>query len=116
MIYSKEEKAKWLENWRQSGKSAWSYAKGNKLNPQTFLKWVKKGKLEISTEKTKQNFVEVPMQALTMAIPPVKSGSEILIEKGDVKIHIPLSCGCNELQAVMEGLGKVLLFGVRHDD
>jgi hypothetical protein len=33
---------------------------------------------------------------------------EILREKGDVKIHIPLSAGCSELRSVMEGLGRVL--------
>jgi len=27
MHYSKEEKAKWLEDWRKSGKGAWAYAK-----------------------------------------------------------------------------------------
>jgi hypothetical protein len=26
MQFSKEEKAMWLEDWRQSGKSAWAYA------------------------------------------------------------------------------------------
>jgi len=29
MQYSKEEKAMWLEDWRQSGKTAWAYAKEN---------------------------------------------------------------------------------------
>jgi hypothetical protein len=33
MNYSGEEKAMWLEDWRGSGKSAWSYAKANGLNP-----------------------------------------------------------------------------------
>ena len=41
MQYSKEEKAKWLEDWRKSGKGAWAYAKANSLNPQTFTKWTK---------------------------------------------------------------------------
>jgi len=104
MIYSEEEKGMWLEDWRQSGKSAWSYAKENKLNPQTFAKWTKAEKSGKALEKTKQCFVEVPMQAIM----PVKNIPEILIEKGDVKIHIPLSTGCSELRAVMEGLGRVL--------
>jgi hypothetical protein len=33
---------------------------------------------------------------------------EILIEKGDVKIHIPLSVSVGELRAVMEGLGAAI--------
>ena len=41
MHYSKEEKTMWLKDWRQSGKSAWAYAKENNLNPQTFVNWTK---------------------------------------------------------------------------
>ena len=99
MHYSKEEKTKWLEGWQKSGRSAWSYAKANGLNPQTFVRWTRNREAE-----AKSCFVEVPMQVMT----PVKNVSEILIEKGDVRIHIPLSAGCNELRAVMEGLGGVL--------
>jgi transposase-like protein len=98
MHYREEEKAMWLEDWKQSGKSAWMYAKENGLNPQTFTKWVKK-----ETE-AKPCFVQVPMQAAAVAteIP------EILIEKGDVKIHIPLVARSIELRAIMEGLGSAL--------
>ena len=105
MPYSKEEKNMWLEDWRQSGKSAWAYAKANGLNTQTFVKWTKAEK-----EEVKPCFVEVrPSGSLPMqAMPQVKSIPEILIEKGDVRIHIPLSAGYNELRAVMEGLGRVL--------
>ena len=38
MKYSVEEKAMWLEDWKQSGKSKWGYAKENGLNTQTFIK------------------------------------------------------------------------------
>ena len=54
MKYSEEEKAMWLEDWRQSGKSAWAYAKANGMSPQTFAKWTKTG------EKEKPCFVELP--------------------------------------------------------
>ena len=37
MKYSEEEKAMWLEDWRQSGKSVWAYAKANGLNPQKVM-------------------------------------------------------------------------------
>ncbi|MCL1836422.1 MAG: hypothetical protein FWG46_02610 [Treponema sp.] len=40
MRYSKEEKAMWLEDWWQSGKSAWVYAKENGLNPWALPKQV----------------------------------------------------------------------------
>jgi len=101
MRYSKEEKEMWLEDWRQSGKGAWGYAKANNLNPQTFVSWSKAEK--------KTGFVEVlSAKATAQILPPFQHTQEILIEKGDVKIHIPLTLGRNELRAVMEGLGAAL--------
>ena len=94
MKFSKEEKAMWLEDWRRSGKSPWAYAKENGLVPQTFCKWTK------TKGETKPGFVEVPLRA----IPPALNETEILIEKGDMKIHIPLGLGCGVLREVIEGL------------
>jgi len=96
MRFSEEEKKMWLEDWRRSGKSAWAYAKENGLTPQTFVKW--------SKAETKQCFVEVPMQA----IQPPTQVPEILIEKGDVKIHIPLCVNRSDMRTVMEALGGAL--------
>ena len=98
MQFSKEEKAMWLEDWRRSGKGAWAYAKENGLVPQTFYKWTK------AEKETKGGFVEVPMQI----IPSAMNKTEILIEKGDVKIHIPPGMKCSDLRAVIEALGPVI--------
>ncbi|GHV66400.1 hypothetical protein AGMMS49928_01010 [Spirochaetia bacterium] len=98
MRISNEEKAMWLEDWKGSGKSACVYAKENGLNPQTFVRWTKP-----ASEK-QVSFVEVVPPA--MPAPPYSP--EILIEKGDVKIHIPLAINRSELRAVMEGLGCAL--------
>ena len=96
MRFNEKEKTMWLEDWRQSGKSAWAYAKENGLVPQTFVKWTK--------TQTKQCFVEVPMQAIqSPTLAP-----EILIERGDVKIHIPLCLNRNDMRTVMEALGAAL--------
>jgi len=95
MHYRKEEKAMWVEDWRKSGKSVWGYAKENGLVPQTFARWTKDG------PDRKQVFVEVPAP-VTCPAPQIPG---ILIEKGDVKIHVPLMTGRNELRAIMEGLG-----------
>jgi len=95
MNYSKEEKAKWLKNWRQSGKKAWTYAKENGLAPQTFLNWIKK------EAKQKQGFIEIHPQSF-------KQAYEIVVEKGDMKIHIPHGMNSGELRTVMEGLGLTL--------
>ena len=98
MHYSKEEKGMWLDDWRQSGKSACAYAKMNSLNPQTFIKWTK-----AETEK-RPCLVEVPVPVIhqTLSMP------EILIEKGDMRIHIPLEPVLNELYGVIAKLGQAL--------
>ena len=67
MHFSNEEKTMWIEDWEQSGKSAWAYAKGNGLNPQTFSKWVKSGR------EAKSCFVEVPAHVWCLA-PPLEYG------------------------------------------
>ena len=97
--YSKEEKAMWVEDWQQSGKGAWLYAKENGLVPQTFVNWTKAGKKEI-----KESFVEVPKKVIqsTRHVP------EILIERGEMRIHIPLEPVLNELHAVITRLGQTL--------
>ena len=95
MNYSREEKAKWLEDWKRSGKKAWTYAKENGLVPQTFVGWTKK------KAKSKHSFIEIRPQAFQQA-------SMILVEKGDAKIHIPLCLSQNELRSVMEALGVAL--------
>jgi len=98
MQFSKEEKAMRLEDWKRSGKKAWAYAKENGLVPQTFIRWTK------PEPEASPCFVEIPVQAVR----PSPQAQEILIEKGDVKIHIPLAIGLGELRAVMEGLGAAL--------
>ena len=104
MRYSEEEKTMWLEDWKSSGKSAWIYAKENGLNLQTFINWTKAG------NETEQNFVEVPAVSTANAaeVKPSMGISEILIEKGDVKIYIPLVINHNQLRVVMEGIGAAL--------
>jgi len=93
MTYSKEEKAMWLDDWRKSGKGAWAYAKENGLIAQTFVGWTKR------EQKEKSGFVELK--------PKIKSQlrlSGILIEKGDIKIHLPCGASGNDLSAVIECL------------
>jgi transposase-like protein len=42
--YRAEEKEKWLEGWKGSGRSMSAYARANGISPETFTKWVKKAK------------------------------------------------------------------------
>jgi len=104
MRYSEEEKRMWLEDWKNSGRSACAYAKENGLNQQTFINWTKTG------NETKQDFVEVPVISSGETVVAKRSMGipEILIEKVEVKIYIPLAINHNQLRAVMEGLGAAL--------
>jgi len=99
MKYSKEERAMWLEDWKQSGKSANAYAKENGLAPWTFNKWTKDEK----ETGAKRDFVEVRPMAKAKT-----QGAAILIEKGDVRIHIPLGISSSELSTVIESLRAAL--------
>ena len=98
MNFSKEEKDMWLEDWRQSGKTAWAYAKVNGLNPQTFVGWTK------PKDESSRTLVEVPKQVFQST----RLVQEILIEKGEIKIHIPLDPILGELNAIIKGLGHIL--------
>jgi transposase-like protein len=91
---SEEEKMMWVEDWKGSGQSLSGYAKANGLIPQTFKKWVMEGEAD-------QGFVEV-RPAVEERQPYIP---EILIEKGDIKIHIPLAINRNDLQTVVQSLG-----------
>jgi hypothetical protein len=73
-------KVMWLDDWKGSRKGAYVYAKGNGLNPQTFVKWTKEG------SEVPKKFLEVK----AIALEPEEYAPEILTENGDVKIHIPL--------------------------
>jgi len=98
MQYSKEEKAMWLEDWRQSGKTAWVYAKENGLVPQTFVSWTKSG------SKNKQPLVEIPAKTLQSS----RHHKALIIEKGEVKMHIPLTVDGDELQKFIVTLAAAL--------
>jgi len=89
----------WLEDWKQSGKSANAYAKENGLVPWTFNKWTKDEK----ETGTKKDFVEIRTKTKTKT-----QAAVILIEKGDVRIHIPLGISNIELSTVIESLRAAL--------
>jgi len=93
MYFSEEEKAMWLEDWHRSGKRAWTYAKENGLCPQTFNRWTK--------SENKPGFVEVPAKLM----PATQGVQQILIEKGELKIHLPLLPEPEQLRAIFSALG-----------
>jgi hypothetical protein len=92
--FSEDEKNMWLSDWQESGQSAWAYAQANGLNPQTFKNWTR------PKPATQTGLVEIP----AAIIQERHSTDEILIEKGDVRIHIPLSIGSMELRTIFGAL------------
>jgi hypothetical protein len=96
MHYSNEEKAMWLEDWKKSGKSAWAYAKEAGIVPQTFVGWTK---LRTSN---KHRFVEVTAKAK----PTLQDAQVISIEKGGVKIHVPMNISNGQLRMIIDVLGS----------
>jgi hypothetical protein len=92
--YSEEEKKMWVEDWETSGQSVWAYAKANGFVAVTLKRWSEEGKAEGSFVEIKP---KTPQE--TMGVP------EILIEKGDIKIHLPLMISRQELRTVIQSLG-----------
>ena len=92
--FSNEERSRILEDWKQSGKTMWSYAKEKGIIPQTFTRWVKLAK------ESKQIFVEVQAQKSQYVL----QQQEILIEKGELKIHVPLSVWKEHSSIIFNGL------------
>jgi hypothetical protein len=88
----------WLEDWRRSGKKAWTYARENGLIPQTFCSWIKRE--SYSCHGQAKPFVELPLQKIVTA----QITQEILIERADLKIRIPIGLSVDEFRVVLEGL------------
>jgi transposase-like protein len=102
--YCVEEKEMWLEDWKGSGKSVWSYAKANGLNPVTLKNWIQRAEGPGTfgpMEEPEQRFIEV-IPKVPEAMPYIP---EILIEKGNIKIHIPVTINRNELRSIIESIG-----------
>jgi hypothetical protein len=97
MKYSKEEKAMRLEDWRGSGQCANAYAKANGIVPWTFHRWVKE------EAQTAHGFVEVSAQAM-----PSVRNQEVVVEKGEIRIHIPATMSAAQIENVMEGLRRAI--------
>ena len=98
MSFSNEEKNMWLEDWKQSGKKAWAYAKENGLIPQTFCGWVKRAEGKKTT-----GFVEIPKQVMW----PIVQSQQMVIETEGLKVHIPLTICAEELQTILAALGRL---------
>ncbi|MDR1398663.1 MAG: hypothetical protein LBJ41_01895 [Treponema sp.] len=75
--YTNEERQNHVAVWKTSGLARSAYAKEKGIHPATFCKWAKE------SEQKGQGFVELSMGASDQGNP------EIIIDKGDVRIHLP---------------------------
>jgi transposase-like protein len=91
--YNAEEKTAWFEQWKTSGKRAWVFAGEHGIKGRTFSKWVKK------QESEGKQFVEIRPERIACC------AGEIVVEKGDIKVRLPLGMSGKEIRAVMEGMG-----------
>jgi hypothetical protein len=98
MKFSKEEKTKWVEDWKKSGKKVWPYAQENGICPQTFTRWIKPRK------KNKPRFVEVTSKVR----PSLEIAHGIIIEKGETKIHVMTCIKSEELRILINALKDAL--------
>jgi transposase-like protein len=100
MKYSAEEKAMWVEDWKESGLSSYAYAKKNGLNYQTFRNWVKGGKDEELVE-----IKPAPEDCkASAACPEMPQSCEAVIETLGIRIRLPV----NALESCLSIIMKVL--------
>jgi transposase-like protein len=90
--FSAEEKAQWVEDFKKSGLSAGAYAKANGLNEQTLRNWDKGRRADPGA-----GFVEIRPKLLA----PKGPGNEIIIEKGSMKIRLPMSMDAEGLTQLL---------------
>ena len=97
-VYTKEEKQEHIKRWKEGGLSKAAYAKSVGVNKHTFYTWTD------AADKANQGFVELPVAATVSET----NTRKIIIEKGDIKIHVPLSVWVEGAAAVMEGLKAIV--------
>ena len=90
MRYKKEEKEKWVADWKVSGKSRWSFAKEQGLCPQTFCKWIKK-------KEKAAGFVELRPKVYPISL----NIQEFVLERGETKMRVPSNLSQEEMNTAV---------------
>ena len=91
--YTEEERRVHLENWKSGGLSKAAYAKSAGIYTTTFYTWTRG-----QASKEKQNFVEINKRLIQ------KANNDLVIEKGNITIRVPMPALEKELQAVFAAL------------
>ncbi len=96
--YSDSERQVFLQEWKKSGKSIQKYCRENNIRPTTFYGWTKSRK---GTLKKESQFIEIKSAAV------LTHSRNIILEKNDLKIHIPSDMTMNDLKPLFKILGII---------
>jgi hypothetical protein len=83
-----------LSSGKPAAKEHGLFAEEHGIKGQTFSQWVKK------QEGRGKQFVEIRTERIAC------HAGEIVVEKGDIKVRLPLGMSGKEIRAVMEGTGR----------
>jgi len=99
--YDQDFKEKFLKDWKKSGKSILIFAKENGINKQTAYNWIKKE----NRIKFGSGFVKMPIPENLSSI---SFENKLIIEKGDIKIYLPLNINNEIFQTIINTLRNII--------
>jgi transposase-like protein len=96
--YNDKDKAWLVQEWKQSGKSKWAFAKELGLPYQTFSRWTR-------SPECGQGFVEVSGKLEEEAVEPgERTGCALVVEYGSFRVHLPAGVTQKDLAVVVQAL------------
>jgi transposase-like protein len=96
--YSEADKAWLVQEWEESGKSKWAFAKDLGLPYQTFSRWTR-------LPEDSQGFVEVSGKLEeASAEPGERTGCALVVEHGSFRVHLPAGVTLQDLAVVVQAL------------
>jgi transposase-like protein len=98
--YNSEERTAHLNEWEKSGKSVMEYCRENNIRSTTFYGWTKHS-------RKKKSQKEIPFVELKSK-PRMRPPQNIILEKNDLKIHIPADLSTADLKPLLKLLGLIL--------
>jgi transposase-like protein len=93
--YTEAERLEHVESWKSGKLSRAAYAKSAGIVPTTFYTWIR------HAESKGQNFVEIDRRIIP------GNTQDMVIERGSIRICLPVSTGKKELQTIFEALGNI---------
>ncbi|MDR3122871.1 MAG: hypothetical protein LBU16_03720 [Treponema sp.] len=94
--YNEADKAWLVQEWEQSGKTKWAFAKELGLPYQTFSRWTR-------PPEEAPGFVEVSGK-LEAAEQSGRTGCVLAVEQGPIRVHIPAGATAKDLAVAIQAL------------